>query len=63
MLKFSPLVTLQTRDEPSSEISVSDVLKNMVTVPTCAICNSAQDVEGGLQMLNQAEPSSNALFT
>lgn len=34
----------------------------MVTVPTCAICNGAQDVEGGLQTLNQAKPSSNVLF-
>lgn len=50
------------KDEPSSEITVSRVLDNKVTVPTCAICSGAQDVEGGLQTLNQAELSSNALF-
>lgn len=41
------------------KLSVSDVL---VAVPTCAICSSAQDVEDGLQALNQAEASSDALF-
>lgn len=50
------------KNEPSSEITVSHVLDNKVTVPTCAICSGAQDVEGGLQTLNQAELSSNALF-
>lgn len=60
-LTFCP-VTLQMRDKPSSEVSVSYVLKNMVPVPTCAIWNSAEDVEGGLQTLNQAEPRSNTLF-
>lgn len=39
--------------------SRSDVL---VAMPTCAICSSAQDVEDGLQTLDQAEPSSDALF-
>lgn len=62
MLKFCLLVPLQMRREPSSEISVSHVLKNRVTVLTCAICSSAQDVEGSLQTLNQAEASSNAFF-
>lgn len=61
-LKFCPLVTLQMRSKPRAEIPVSHVLRNMVTVPTCAICSSAQDVEGGLQTLKQLEPSSNALF-
>lgn len=40
-------------------LSWSDVL---VAMPTCAICSSAQDVEDGLQTLNQAEPSSDALL-
>lgn len=43
-------------------MSVSHALKSMVTVQTCAICSSAQDVEGGLQMLKQFEASSNGLF-
>lgn len=50
------------RDKPSSEVSVSCVLKNMVPAPTCAICNSAEDVDCGLQTLNQAEPRSKTLF-
>ena len=34
----------------------------MVTVPTCAVCSSAQDVQGRLQTLSETEPSSDALF-
>lgn len=34
----------------------------MVTMPTCAVCSSVQDVQGRLQTLSETEPSSDALF-
>lgn len=60
-LTFCP-VTLQMRDKPSSEVSASHVRRNTVPVPTCAVCSSGEDVEGGLQTLNQAEPRGDTLL-
>lgn len=46
-----------------NHLQSSKILLNVeILAITCPICSSTKDVEGGLQTLNQAKPSSNALF-
>lgn len=53
---------LQEAQAPPISNPKAELISCPVAVPTCVIRSSAQDVEGGVQTLNQAEPSSDVLF-